>query len=239
MCVRTKTSWGCGCAHKLTEECHSRSCTGISRFHFMKEGDCAECRRGGSRVTRGREGKGRYAQELKLRDTGSPVTRPPLSPISTNVRPSPWAPPRSREKEWRSPVRQKADDAWLQEHERRQRDLEIKSQRVSSRGSQSSPSRDHARDERRRNGHAARLQDEIRRIKDEERSRLRRRAERSNSYDSFDTMNSAVTPPRGRTFDSGFSLSSSPYPLKTSSRHGLGSGLGDVVRDSTRLGDRW
>lgn len=239
MCVRTKTSWGCGCAHKSTEECGSQSCTGIVRFLFLKDGDCAECKRGGSRVTRGREGKGRYAQELRLRDTGLPVTRPPLSPISTNITPSPWAAPRSREKEWRSPVRQKADDAWLVEHERRQRDLEITSQQMSSWGSPSTPTKDHARNPRRRNEHAARVQDEIRRLEDAERSRLRRRAERSNSYDSFDTMNSAITPSRGRTFDSGFSLSSSPYTFKISSHHGLGRGLGDIVRDCARSRSRW
>jgi hypothetical protein len=239
MCTRTKTSFGCGCAHKSTEECYSRSCTGIARYHFLKEGDCAECKRGGNRVTRGREGKGRYAQELKLRDGAPPVTRPPLSPISTNVNANPWAPPRSREKEWRSPVRRKADDAWLDEHERRQRDLEAKSQQNSPRGSPSSPLKDHARDQRHRDETPAKLRDEMRRIEDAERARLRRRAERSNSYDSFDTMDSSHTPTRGRTFDSGFHHSSSPYIPTIPSQHGLGRGLGDVVRDSARQRSRW
>lgn len=241
MCTRTKTSWGCGCAHKSTEECHTHFCSDLTRYHFMKDGDCPECKRGGSRITRGREGKGRYAKDLKLRDAGLPVTRPPLSPLSTNIQASPWAPPRSREKEWRSPVRQQADDAWLKEHERRQQDLEIKSHQISSRGSQASSYQEYARQPSYRDERATKLQDKIRRIEDAERARLRWRAERSNSYDSYDsfaTMDSIPTPIRGRTYDSGFHHSSSPSTLKTSSRHGLGGGLGDVVRESARSRSR-
>jgi hypothetical protein len=239
MCARTKTSWGCGCSHKLTTECYSRPCPGIVRYHFVKEGDCAECRRGGHRVTRGREGKGRYAQEIKLRDARPPVTRPPLSPISTNVAASPWAPPRSRDKEWRSPVRRKADDAWLKEHERRQRDLEAKSQQFSPETSHSSPMKDHARDQRCWDENAAKLRDETRRVEDAERARLQRRAARSNSYDSFDTLDSSRSSARGRTYDSGFHHSSSLYITQAPSHHGLGRGLGDVVRDSTRQRSLW
>ena len=235
MCARTKTSYGCGCAHKTTEECDPRSCTGLARYHFLKEGDCPECKRGGDRVTRGREGKGRYAQELKARNPAPPVTRPPLSPISTNVKTSPWAPPRPREREWRSPVRQKADDAWLEEHERRECDLEAKSKKTSARDSHSSLAKDSARDQRRGMENMAKLRDEIRRIGDTERGRARRLAERSNSYDSFNSMGS---PPRGRTFNSGFHHSYSPYNAILSSHHGLGRGLGDVVKDSTRQWSR-
>lgn len=243
MCARTKTSYGCGCYHKSTQPCHSRLCNDIARYHFLKEGDCPDCKRGGDRVTRGREGKGRYAQEIKLRNAAPPVTRPPLSPISANFKAGPWAPapPRPREKEWHSPVRRKADDAWLEEHERRQQDLDAKSQKCSSRGSQSSPSsptRDYARESRRQDENADKLLDEMIRI-EAECTRLRRRAERSNSYDSFQTMDSSRTPPRGRTFDSGFHCSSSPYGAKVSSHHGLGRGLGDVVRDSARPRRRW
>jgi hypothetical protein len=238
MCTRTKTSYGCGCRYKSTQECHSQACTGITRYHFMKEGDCDECKRGGDRVTRGREGKGRYARELKL--SNAPVTRPPLSPISTNIKPSPWAPERPREKEWRSPVRRKADDAWLVEHERRERDLEAKSKHSSSRGSVSSPTTDHARDHKRRDENPAKLLDEVRRLKEElERLQARRWAERSNSYESFDTMDSSCSAPRIRSIDSGFHVLPSPYIPKVSSHHGLGRGLGNIVRDSTRSRSKW
>jgi hypothetical protein len=242
MCTRTKTSYGCGCRHKSTKECHSQSCTGLFRYHFVKEYDCDECRRGGDLVTRGREGKGRYARELKLSNAPSPVTRPPLSPISTNIKASPWAqePPRPREKEWRSPVRRKADDAWLVEHERREQDLEAKSKESSSGGSVSSPTTDYARDHRRCDENPAKLLDEMRRLKEElERLQARRRPERSNSYDSFNTMDNCRSPPRGRSFDSGFYVLPSPFIPKVTSHHGLGRGLGNIIRDSTRPRSKW
>lgn len=239
MCTRTKTTYGCGCRHKSTDECHSPSSTCITRFHFAKEYDCDECRRGGDRVTRGREGKGRYARELKLSNATSLVTRPPLSPISTNIKASPWAPepPRPREKEWRSPVRRKADDAWLVEHEQRERDLEAKSQKSLSGGSVSSPTTNYTRDHRRRDENLA---DKVRRLEEEvERLRVRRRQEWSNSYDSFHTMDSSCSPPRGRSFDSGFHVLPSSYIPKVSSHHRLGRGLGDIIKDSTRPRSRW
>jgi hypothetical protein len=242
MCTRTKTTYGCGCRHKSTRECHSQSCTGLARFHFVKEHDCDECRRGGDRVTRGREGKGRYARELKLSNAPSPATRPPLSPLSTNIKASPWAPepPRPREKEWRSPVRRKADDAWLEEHELREQDLEAMSKMSSSGGSVSSPTTDYARDHRRRDENSAKLQDEVRRLKEElERLRVRRRTERSSSYDSFNTMDSSCSLPRGRSYDSGFHVLPSPYIPKVSSHHRLGRGLGDIIWDTTRPRGRW
>src|SRR2546423_5725559 len=229
MCTRTKTSYGCGCAHKRTENCGSRSCSGIARYHLLNQGDCPDCKRGGDRVTRGREGKGRYAQEIKARDAAAPsVTRPPLSPISTNVKASPWAPPRPEEKDWHSPVRKMADEAWLEEHEKRQRDLEAKSKKTSARISCSPSTKDRARDQK----YVVKLPDEARKVEDAERLRVRRRAERSHSYDSFYTMDSSASPPRGRTFDSFFDQQIGPYSVKISSIHGLGHGIGSVVRAS-------
>src|SRR6202012_5695273 len=155
----------------------------------------------------------------------------PLSSISTNIKPSPWAPepPRPRAKAWRSPVRRKADDAWLAEHERRERDLEAKSRQSSSRGSVSSPTTGHARDHKRRDENPAKLLEEVRRLEEElERLRVRRR---TNSYESFDTMDSCCSPPRIRSFDSGFHV---PYIPKVSSHHKLGRGLDNIVRDSNR-----
>lgn len=238
MCTRTKTSYGCGCRHKSTTECYSSSCTGLTRYHFVKEGDCDECKRGGDRVTRGKEGKGRYARELKL-SNAPPATRPPLSPISPNIKPSPWAPepPRPKEKEWRSSVRRKADDAWLVEHKQRERDLEAKSKQCSSRGSASSPTAGHAKDHKRREENHAKLLDEVMRLEELERLRARRRAERSNSYESFNTMDSSCSPPRIWSFDSGFHV---PYiPPPKVSHHGLGRGLGNIVRDSNRSRGKW
>jgi hypothetical protein len=240
MCTRTLNSYGCGCRHKLTQECYSQHCTGETKYHFIREGDCKECRRGGNRVTRGIEGKGRYGRELK--QSNAPATRLPLSPISPNIKSSPWAPdpPRPREKEWRSPVRRKADDAWLAEHERRERDLEAKSNRGSPRGSVSSPTADHARDHRCHDESPAELLDKVRRLEEEvQRLRIRRWAERSSSQESFGTMDSFCSPPRRQSFDSGFHVLPNPHIPKVSSHHGLGRGLGNIVRDSTRSRNIW
>jgi hypothetical protein len=116
MCVRTKTSYGCGCQFKDTDECCSSRCSGMERYHYLKEGDCRSCRTGGNAVTRGREGKGRYAQEMSRR-----------SPVDVSGGASPWAPspnPSRREKEWQSPTRQRADSAWEEEHSSRIDDLQ-------------------------------------------------------------------------------------------------------------------
>ncbi|ETN43316.1 uncharacterized protein HMPREF1541_02475 [Cyphellophora europaea CBS 101466] len=125
MCVRTKTSYGCGCTFKHTEGCGSSRCKKIDRYHYMKEGDCRECKYGGSAVTRGREGKGRYAKEMHRR-----------SPVEIGDRGSPWAAaPTSarREKEWQSPTRRKADSAWEEEHSSRMEELEKSAQEISIR----------------------------------------------------------------------------------------------------------
>lgn len=116
MCIRTKTSYGCGCSFKDTEECHASRCSGLERYHYMKEGDCRSCKHGGGTVTRGREGKGRYAKEITRR-----------SPVDVSGGASPWASthgPSRREKEWQSPTRRQADSAWEKEHSSRIDDLQ-------------------------------------------------------------------------------------------------------------------
>lgn len=235
-------SYGCGHSPKTTEECLSRSCNGVVKYHFIREGDCRECKQGGNLVTRGKEGKGRYAQELKRRDAPSPVARRPLTPISTNTKASPWAPPKPRERPWHSPVRRHADDLWLEEHAMRERDLEAKSKENASRGSRSPPKQDflspHARDQRRRDDEALRLRENARKVEDVERIRVRPQADRSNSYGSHGNYSSMDSSPRGRSFDSGFHPSASPYVYEISPHHRLGHGLEDAVRDSTRKWSR-
>jgi hypothetical protein len=123
MCIRTKTSWGCGCQVKDTEECNSSRCTGLERYHYEKEGDCRRCKYGGGAVTRGREGKGRYAQQMNRR-----------SPVDVSGGASPWAPTEKslrREKEWQSPTRQQADSAWEKEHSSRIDDLQSRVEKIS------------------------------------------------------------------------------------------------------------
>ncbi|KAI1613259.1 hypothetical protein EDD37DRAFT_340040 [Exophiala viscosa] len=121
MCVRTKTSWGCGHEFKTTNECHSSRCQGLERYHYEKGRDCRNCKEGGYAITRGREGKGRYAQGLSRRNHSAESSNESFD-VGSGV--SPWANPNKREKEWHSPSRMKADDAWLQEHVDRNSDLQ-------------------------------------------------------------------------------------------------------------------
>ncbi|KIV83997.1 hypothetical protein PV11_05977 [Exophiala sideris] len=120
MCVRTKTSWGCGHEFKTTNECRSSRCQGLERYHYEKGRDCRDCKEGGHAITRGREGKGRYAQELSRRNSAESSNE--SLDVGSGI--SPWANPNKREKEWHSPSRKKADDAWLQEHVDRYSDLQ-------------------------------------------------------------------------------------------------------------------
>ena len=233
MCTKTKTSWGCGHSKKSVVDCDSRACNGkYERYHLLQEGDCRECKQGGNLVTRGKEGMGRYAQELKTRD--APVARRPLTPINTNTKASPWAPPKPRERPWRSPTRLKADDAWLEEHTKREKDLEARSQENSSRGSHSPQTRDLPREPRRRDTEPIKPREQVRRFEDAERIRIRPRIGRSDSYNTYDSFDSSRTPPRGRSYDSGFHPSPTPYIYEISPKHRLGHGIEDVVRDSTR-----
>lgn len=128
MCVRTKTSYGCGHVYKSTNDCYSSACDGIDRFHYMKEGDCRECRKEGVNVSRGKDGKGRYAQKLKSskpRDKSYSSSAEVLSSEREKGSvTSPWAPQDKPEKTWESPHRRQADEAWLSEHDDRISDLQ-------------------------------------------------------------------------------------------------------------------
>jgi len=145
MCVRTKTSYGCGHEFKTTKDCRSSHCPGLERYLYQRNGDCRACKEGGDAVTRGREGKGRYAQEINRRTPhveASSHERPARDSSSLTLDVgagiSPWGPPLKREKEWQSPSRRKADDAWLQEHVERNVELQTIRESISSASSSSS-----------------------------------------------------------------------------------------------------
>ncbi|OAL30605.1 hypothetical protein AYO20_08692 [Fonsecaea nubica] len=220
MCVRTKTSYGCGCEYKTTAKCHSSHCLGLERYHYPKSGDCRACKEAGSAVTRGRDGQGRYGQEINRRrhsredDEASIDELPGNDEVGDGI--SPWAPPSAREKEWNSHSRQKADDAWLQEHAERNLDLQsiresLPDSPPSGRGSPTHhPSRrQHTRiylvDD---DVHYARGDSHERRHRHEEsgrslpveiRSRSVYRRRRQDSQDSFDSLRSSRSSARKHT----------------------------------------
>lgn len=133
MCVRTKTSWGCGHEFKTTNDCRSSRCPGLERYHYQKERDCRNCKDGGETVTRGREGKGRYAQEIGRRNhSAGSLSESSSQTLDVGVGISPWANPSKREKEWHSPSRKKADASWLQEHVERHSDLQTIRESISA-----------------------------------------------------------------------------------------------------------
>lgn len=129
MCVRTKTSYGCGCEYKTDSKCNSPDCAGLERYHYPKSGDCRSCKEAGGALSRGRDGKGRYGQEISKRsqhrqkEVESP-SEPSVDAEDIGNGISPWAPPLPREKEWSSHSRRKADDLWLREHAERNIDLQ-------------------------------------------------------------------------------------------------------------------
>lgn len=134
MCARTKTTYGCGHFLKSTNDCHDSRCAGIDRFHYEKPGDCRECRMGGPSVTRGREGKGRYAQKIKKYKIQEIASSSSEEISTSDADPSgvasPWAPQNVQEKNWESPHRRQADEAWLSEHEDRLSDLQERLEKV-------------------------------------------------------------------------------------------------------------
>ncbi|KAK5949975.1 hypothetical protein OHC33_008936 [Knufia fluminis] len=97
-----------------------------------KDCDCSQCKTAGADVTRGREGRGRYAREIRTRGSrqSSYDSLPPDSPHLTI---SPWhrAEIDCKEKKWDTPTRRQADDAWIIEHERRMSDLDEKTSNMS------------------------------------------------------------------------------------------------------------
>ena len=191
------------------DKCQERYCRGLDKFHVMKDGDCRDCKRAGNRVTRGREGKGRYAQEPKARFTAPAAKRTPLMPIHTNVKNGPWAKDydtrRDKRNERRSPIREKADEAWLEEHEKRMRDLKARSQPKVYKPVPSHPVRpsSYYQQEARYQAEAAHFRDEMRKIQDVERARTKRKPEDTDGYDNYHSQKPRI-PPRGRSFDSGF-----------------------------------
>lgn len=128
---------------KVTEPCDSPACTTVDRWKFPKNKDCPRCKAAGEAVTRGKEGHGRHGREIRIRRSrqSSFETLPtPISPSgSLNLSVSPWAvSDRLREeKNWDTPTRRKADDAWLIEHERRLSDLEATASKLCIRDSHS------------------------------------------------------------------------------------------------------
>ncbi len=261
MCVRTKTSYDCGHTYKQDQSCHRRSCAGLERYHFENEGDCRECKKGGQLVSRGREGQGRYARELYRKNHKPSTIRMPLSTISHNTDSSPWAPSSRREKDWRSAIRKQADEAWEEEHARREEDLQSRS--PSSRGGNVRSAELHYPSEQeRRDHHEEAIREELRGIEDSARLRVRRRRERQNSYDSFDSFGESYRSNssglhsqghhssghrshesgRSRMYDSGFGSSKhNPYNVYNTESYfsGLGHGLGEMVKDSSRRWAGW
>jgi hypothetical protein len=129
MCVRTKTSYGCGCEYKTNVGCQASSCSGLERYHYPKRGDCKACKEAGNALTRGRDGRGRYGQEISKRSQSrqDEVEQPleileEVAEVGHGI--SPWASATSKEKDWMSRPRRQADDAWLEEHSERNLDLQ-------------------------------------------------------------------------------------------------------------------
>ena len=131
MCIKTKTTYGCGCSIKQIDDCHSSRCEGVERYRIERQGDCRDCKSGGVVVTRGREGKGRYGQEITRRNSNDNTT---MSSSRGDLYggASAWAPsPVTKRDEWHSPTRQKADSAWEREHEARIEDLSHRAEKLS------------------------------------------------------------------------------------------------------------
>jgi len=142
MCVKTKTEWSCGCYKKALSPCDdapdSRTpCSHVDKYRYLDDGDCKDCKAGGANVTRGQDGQGRYAREIAAREKKSKrqSNRAILGEITGNrsqadsasgpiVTPDPWMKATRREKEWESPHRRHADEAWEREHARRKEDIE-------------------------------------------------------------------------------------------------------------------
>jgi hypothetical protein len=261
MCVRTKTSYGCGHVYKQDEICHHpRSCAGLERYHFVKDGDCRQCKSGGEGISRGREGQGRYARELQRKDRKLPIIQIPLSTISDNPQSSPWASPMRKEKNWTSPIRKKADKAWEEEKVERENDLLSRS--PSSRGGSVQYLESYSSHEpQRRDDRGATIQEQRHLIEEAERIRNRRRREREASYDSFDSFGGSHQSyssglhsqdhyssghrshhsDRSRFYDSGFGSKQNPYNLYNTQYYfsGLGQGIGGMVKESSKRWARW
>ena len=111
-----------------------------------KDCDCAPCKTAGVNVTRGREGRGRHAREIRTRDSRQ-SSYDSLPTDSPHLAISPWLaanPLDLKETKWAKPTRRQADDAWVIEHERRMSDLDVKNSQMSispDRGAHQRPKR--------------------------------------------------------------------------------------------------
>lgn len=139
MCLKSKTTFGCGHRIKYTELCEEPNCSSIDRWKFPANKDCPRCKAAGEASSRGKEGLGRHGREIRTRENrqqSSDSYSIPSSPSysgSPRLSISPWAESdRSRkEKKWDTPTRQMADAAWLVEHECRMSELEETTSKLS------------------------------------------------------------------------------------------------------------
>lgn len=134
MCTKSKTSFGCGHTFKVTEGCGVPNCNDIAKYKMPdKDCDCTPCKIAGANATRGREGRGRHAREIRTRDSRQ-SSYDSLTPDSPYLAISPWSPADPldfKEQKWHKPTRRQAEDAWVIEHERRMSDLDEKTSRMS------------------------------------------------------------------------------------------------------------
>jgi hypothetical protein len=79
-------------------------------------------------------GRSEQPQEINISDAAPPIKRRVPNPLMAEVNSGLWL-PGPGQKEWTSPLRRKADDQWIREHEQRQKYLEVKSQEHLSRRS--------------------------------------------------------------------------------------------------------
>lgn len=132
MCTKSKTSFGCGHCVKAIQSCGTPQCQTLDKWKFPRNEDCGKCRAAGEVLTRGKDGRGRHGQQQarqkESRWSSADVPVPLIeSPGAANLAISPWAQKGyqgQQVKIWDTPTRQKADDAWVVEHERRMSDLE-------------------------------------------------------------------------------------------------------------------
>lgn len=137
MCTKTKNTYGCGHCAKIFEPCRIPGCNEVAKYKMPpRDADCAQCRSAGDTVTRGKDGKGRHAREIRSRrsSTDSFASSSPASAGIAHMAISPWAANEQSPinmKLWSKPTRRQADDAWVIEHERRMSDLDDKTSKLS------------------------------------------------------------------------------------------------------------
>lgn len=215
MCVRTKTSYGCGHVYKQDQPCRQSSCVDLERYHLQSEGDCGRCKRDGDKAFRGREGYGRYAQELHKHRRHSP-SRGCISHFNSAGKRSTWTPSVGNEAWTRSRIRKLADDAWEQEHAQREDYLQNHSRGSDSRhdlAEEPYAKRPACHD---RYYEEAVMQERPRKHRENERLRARRQHERQVSYGSFESLQdsccSCKSPAGGQSYNTSQSQGSYTPP---------------------------